>query len=74
MALRRAVSAATGSVLPSLIVAVLFAPAKPAGARPVSWFCSPVVDYHGLGLAGPVLPLRDLLALLPNRHVSLLRS
>jgi hypothetical protein len=27
--------------------------------------------YHGLGLAGPLLPSRELLALLPNRHAVL---
>jgi hypothetical protein len=46
------VSAATGRVLPSLVFAVLVASAEPARARPVSLFRSPVVDYHGLGLAG----------------------
>jgi hypothetical protein len=37
----------------------------------VSSFLSPVLDYHGLGLAGPLLPSREVLALQPNRHVVL---
>ena len=34
-------------------------------------FLSPVVDCHGLGLAGPLLPSREVLGLQPNRHVVL---
>jgi hypothetical protein len=34
-----------------MLFAILVASAGPARARTVSLFCSPVVGYHGLGLA-----------------------
>jgi hypothetical protein len=54
------VPAVTGRVVPVVSCSDSRPHSRLAGGRLVSLFLSPVVDYHGLGLALPLLPSREV--------------